>query len=45
MILLDTDHISSLKYPDGERGGRLTAKLLSRPRTEVVAVSIVTVEE
>lgn len=45
MILLDTDHITLLKYPDSERGSRLVERLKSRPSGVVLAVSIVTVEE
>jgi tRNA(fMet)-specific endonuclease VapC len=45
MILLDTDHASHLKYPEGERGARLVGKLAALPPEEVVAVSIITVEE
>lgn len=45
MILLDTDHLTHLKYPDSDRGRRLIARLTALPPTEVVAVSIVSVEE
>src|SRR4051794_32211658 len=45
MIILDTDHISILKYPDNERGVQLGVKLRNQPHEEVVAVSIVSVEE
>src|SRR5438876_596757 len=45
MILLDTDHATFLKYPQGERGARLVERLKSRPPGEVLAVSIITVEE
>lgn len=44
MILLDTDHASLLKYPEGG-GARLVERLKSRPPGTALAVSIVTVEE
>jgi tRNA(fMet)-specific endonuclease VapC len=45
MILIDTDHASYLKYPESERGRRLIDRLTGVPPTEVIGVSIVTVEE
>lgn len=45
MILLDTDHTTFLKYPDSERGRRLMDRLNAAPASEVIGVSIVTVEE
>jgi tRNA(fMet)-specific endonuclease VapC len=45
MILLDTDHATFLKYPQGERGARLVERLKARPPEEDLAVSIITVEE
>ena len=45
MILLDSDHLTLLKYPDSERGVRLKDRLRNQPPEEVVAVSIVSVEE
>ena len=45
MILLDTDHVTLLKYPAGERGARLAQRLNALPAEEVVGVAIVTVEE
>ncbi len=45
MILLDTDHVTMLKYPDGECGARLVERLKARPPDQVVAISIITVEE
>jgi tRNA(fMet)-specific endonuclease VapC len=45
MILIDTDHASYLKYPESERGHRLITRLTEIPQTEVIGVSIVTVEE
>lgn len=45
MILLDTDHVTLLKYPESDRSARLARKLRALPRGEVVAVSIVSVEE
>ena len=45
MILLDTDHATFLKYPDGDRGRRLIDRLNAVPESEVIGVTIVTVEE
>ena len=45
MILLDTDHLTLMKYPDSERGVRLSVRLRSQPPEEFIAVSIVSVEE
>src|SRR5688500_14004937 len=45
MILLDTDHLTLLKYRDNERGARLAQRLQALPAEEVVALSIVPVEE
>ena len=45
MILLDTDHVTLLKYPASERGARLAQRLDALPAEEVVGVAIVTVEE
>ena len=45
MILVDTDHLTLLKYPDSERGVRLNARLDAQPPDEVVAISIISVEE
>jgi tRNA(fMet)-specific endonuclease VapC len=45
MILIDTDHASCLNYPESERGRRFVGRLSAVPRSEVVGVSIVTVEE
>lgn len=45
MILLDTDHATFLKYPEGDRGARLVERLKARPPGQVLAVSIITVEE
>jgi tRNA(fMet)-specific endonuclease VapC len=45
MILLDTDHLTLLKYLDSERGVRLYERLRSLPPEETVAISIVSVEE
>jgi tRNA(fMet)-specific endonuclease VapC len=45
MILLDTDHLTLLKYPDSERGVRLSERLRSQSPEEVVTTSIVSVEE
>lgn len=45
MILIDTDHVTFLKYPESDRGRCLVERLSTVPPTEVVGVSIVTVEE
>jgi tRNA(fMet)-specific endonuclease VapC len=45
MILIDTDHITFLKYPDSDRGRRLIDRLSAVPSGEPVGVAIVTVEE
>ena len=45
MTLLDTDHVTLLKYPGSERGARLAQRLDALPPDEVVGVAIVTVEE
>jgi tRNA(fMet)-specific endonuclease VapC len=45
MILLDTDHITILKYPESERYTHLVERLKARPPDQVLAVSIVSVEE
>jgi tRNA(fMet)-specific endonuclease VapC len=44
MILLDTDHVTLLKYPENERCARLTERLRGQAH-ETVAISIITVEE
>jgi tRNA(fMet)-specific endonuclease VapC len=44
MILLDTDHVTAMKYTDTDRYRRLTTRL-AVVVDEVVGVSIVTVEE
>ena len=46
MILLDTDHISLLKYHENERAIRLWERLTEvNQRKEIVATSIISVEE
>lgn len=45
MILLDTDHLSVLKYPNNDRCVRLNERLRQQPVDEVVTVSIISVEE
>jgi tRNA(fMet)-specific endonuclease VapC len=45
VILLDTDHVTYLKYPESERGGRFIRRLEAVPKSEVIGVAIVTVEE
>lgn len=45
MILIDSDHATFLKYPDSEKGRRFIERLERVPKSEVVGVAIVTVEE
>lgn len=45
MIVLDTDHVTALKYPEHPRAEKLAKKLRSLPAGETIGVSIVTVEE
>jgi tRNA(fMet)-specific endonuclease VapC len=45
MILLDTDHVTLLKYPSGQRGARLTERLDALPSDEEVGVTVITIEE
>jgi hypothetical protein len=45
MILLDTDHVTLLKYAEGERGARLVQRLQGLPPDEVLAVPVIAVEE
>jgi tRNA(fMet)-specific endonuclease VapC len=45
MILLDTDHLTLLKYPDNQRGVRLNERLRAQPPEEIVTISIISVEE
>jgi tRNA(fMet)-specific endonuclease VapC len=45
VILLDTDHVTILKYPGSERCVRLVQRLEAVPAGEVIGVSVVTVEE
>ncbi len=45
MILVDTDHATYLKYPESERGRRLIERLSAVSPSEVIGVSIITVEE
>jgi tRNA(fMet)-specific endonuclease VapC len=45
MILLDTDHLSLVKYVESERGRRLADRLRALPAGEAVAVAIMSVEE
>lgn len=44
MIILDTDHVTVLKYKDTDRYRRLAARL-STVTDEVVGVAVITVEE
>jgi tRNA(fMet)-specific endonuclease VapC len=44
MILLDTDHLTQIKYVESERGRRLADRLRALPVAEVVGVAIVSVE-
>ncbi len=45
MILLDTDHVTLLKYPASERGQRLLQRLNAAPAEELIAVTVITIEE
>jgi tRNA(fMet)-specific endonuclease VapC len=45
MILLDTDHLTLIKYVESERGRRLADRLRALPAAEIVGVAIVSVEE
>ena len=45
MILLDTDHVTLLKYPTSDRGARLRQRLEAVPAGEVIAISVIVVEE
>lgn len=45
MIVLDTDHVTALKYPESPRVKHLADKLGALPATEAIGLSIVTVEE
>jgi hypothetical protein len=45
MILLDTDHVTLLKYPKSDRCARLRQRLEAVPAEEVIAVSVIVVEE
>jgi tRNA(fMet)-specific endonuclease VapC len=45
MILLDTDHVTLLKYPANERAARLRQRMDGLPGGEVVGVPVVVVEE
>ena len=44
MILLDTDHISVLKYPDHPRFASLSRRLDTSPDQDI-ATTVITVEE
>jgi tRNA(fMet)-specific endonuclease VapC len=44
MIVIDTDHVTYLKYPESHRGKHFISKLESVPEDEI-AVAIVTLEE
>jgi tRNA(fMet)-specific endonuclease VapC len=45
MILLDTDHVTLLKYAEGERGARLVGRLQALPPDQLLAVPVIAVEE
>lgn len=45
MIILDTDHLSHLKFIKGNRASKLQQRLGSQSNLEVIGVTIVTVEE
>jgi hypothetical protein len=44
MILIDTDHSTFLKYPESERGRRFIGRLEAIPKSEVVGVPGLRVE-
>ena len=44
MIVLDTDHLSELQYPNSVRGARLSGRLSAVPQDQI-ATTIVTFEE
>jgi tRNA(fMet)-specific endonuclease VapC len=45
MILLDTDHVTHLKYTTSQRGMRLRQRLEAQPEGEIIGVPVVVVEE
>jgi len=45
MIVLDTDHVTHLKYPGNARGAQLANRLQAVEPGETIGVSVVTVEE
>jgi tRNA(fMet)-specific endonuclease VapC len=45
VILLDTDHVTLLKYHSSERGQRLAQRLDELPPDEIAAVTVITIEE
>lgn len=45
MIVIDTDHITYLKFPQSDRGKRLIGQMTAVEATEIFAISIVTIEE
>ncbi len=45
MILIDTDHATFFKYPASERGRRFIGRLANLPKSEIVRIAIITVEE
>jgi tRNA(fMet)-specific endonuclease VapC len=45
MILLDTDHVTLLKYSSGTRGTVVRQRLDALPAEEVVGVTIISIEE
>jgi len=45
MILLDTNLVTLLKYPTSDRGARLLQRLEAAPAGEVIAISVIVVEE
>ncbi len=45
MIILDTDHVTLLKYPHRQRGQKLATRLLALPPDELIGVAVISVEE
>ncbi len=45
MILIDTDHVSILKFPESQRAQRFISRLEAVADDETIAVAIITVEE
>jgi tRNA(fMet)-specific endonuclease VapC len=45
IFLLDTDHLTLVKYVESERGRRLADRLRALPSSDVITLSIVSIEE